>query len=710
MEPIRLKIKDFYSIAKGEIDFTKFLSSLILGEYEDNVLKSNGCGKSSVQEAIAWVLFNETRQSKVDDIIRWTANEAVVEFEFGFDGKIYKVVRRRSRVSKEVAVSLFIKEADKWINDSSSTTTETNKKICELLNIDATIFLNSVYFRQHDISLFANSSPSDRKEIIKSIMKLGKWDEYQKQAKNELKTTKDELGHQLRIVNENNNLDILKTNNERLFVETNNTLEKLVIQQKNVQEKLALLKATKKENDVITLSQSLETITVKVNVLKADGKKLQNRQMEIEEQLKIKTNKRAEHIKTITVIEKEINRIMAALKRFESENCAYQELEADILAKKIERGRISSDLDTLNNTSSMLGVGQCQFCLTEITEESLPHIHNDRAKKEKQLKNDLNTITNALDVITTEYNTRSFNKRSLDNLVLDKEKNSSKLFNENMQKSVLDDAIRLLENENNTIITSIRAIIDQIKSHKIEALAIEQKIEEQKNNDIDHKIKQTENNSNLIAQQINSGNMQLGSLLKEKEIIEQKIIILDKTTKTLIKLNKNKTSYEQLVRFFGKDGIQAIFIESIVDELEKYANETLSYICNEPSVIKLKTQKRTNEGWQETLEIDVIINGNSQTFESLSGGEKFRISLALRIGLSEVLVKRAGGEIKLLLLDEIDTPLDAFGLSQLMAETITGLEKRFKILMISHNNSMRDRFINVINVVKTSNGSFLTQN
>src|SRR6185295_8906783 len=106
MEPLRLYVKDFYAIADGEIDFTKFSSALILGYYENNPLMSNGAGKSSVFEAISWVIFNETRQTKVDDVIRWTANEALVEFEFVFGRSIYKISRRRSRIAKESSVSL----------------------------------------------------------------------------------------------------------------------------------------------------------------------------------------------------------------------------------------------------------------------------------------------------------------------------------------------------------------------------------------------------------------------------------------------------------------------------------------------------------------------------------------------------------------------------------------------------------------------------
>jgi len=709
MEPLRLVVKDFYAIANGDIDFTKFSSALVLGYYENNVLMSNGAGKSSIFEAISWVIFNETRQKKLDDIIRWTANETIVDFEFAFDRNIYKISRRRSRIAKESSVSFYTKEGDKWRNDSGSTNSETDKKILALLKIDATIFLNSVYFKQHDISLFANSTPSDRKEIIKSIMKLERWDEYQKQAKNKSKVAKDDIEKQLRILQDNAKLGITTIVNEKSLADIKEVINELSDHHRCIQEKLHSLFELKKERDLNSLIKSQSEIIKRVSELKQGGKRLQNRQIELNDLLEVSGGKHAHLSQHIANLENNIKQVDDSIKELKKENFAYGELEDSIFIKRVEKSKLEGTLDGLKGTASKVGIGQCEVCFTTINKNNLHHIHNSRKQKKEVTEKELDVLTRKLNKIETEYRRRKKNKERLDILIAEQETYRNALAKLQAQKKINDDELFSFENENSIVSTSIRSIIDQIKAFKIEIEALDQKIAEQKISNIDDEIADVESQSKKLICEINEKNIELGILLKEQEFLAQRNSLVNTATEMLTKLGKEKAASDQLVRFFGKEGIQAVFIESIVDELEQYANKTLSYICNEPTVIKLKTQKKTGDSWQETLEIDVIMNGYPQTFESLGGGEMFRISLALRIGLSEVLVKKAGGEIKLLLLDEVDSPLDAYGLNNLFENIIKGLEKRFKIIVISHNDKLKDRFSDIITVNKTNGGSLISQ-
>lgn len=709
MEPLRLYIKDFYAIADGELDFTKFSSALVLGYYENNQLMSNGAGKSSIFEAICWAIFNETRQTKVDDVIRWNANETIVEFEFGFGRNIHKITRRRSRVAKESSVSFFTKEGDKWINDSGSTNSETNKKILALLKIDSKVFLNSVYFKQHDISLFANSTPSDRKEIIKSIMKLERWDEYQKQSKNKLKVVRDDIEKQIRILQENANVNIFHIANEKAIEQVKSDIEALKEQGKNAQLKLHSLIELRKERDINNLTKLRDDVANKIAELKVNGKLLQSRQASINSVLDENIIKINNILQKIADTENIINILYQSIQELSEQNTAYEELEEDIFAKKLEKGQLQQTLNSLSETASKVGVGQCNVCFTTITKASLPHIHESRKQTQHDAEHSLTEINKKIQKIEAEYRRRKDTKDKLEYTVAELDGYKHNLEKLQAQKQIADEDNVAYENENAVILTSLRTTIEQVKAHKIDIEALESKIAEQRISNVDDEIASMEQSAREINNGLTSRNIELGTLLREAEIISQKGDAVNAAQAAMAKLGKEKTACEQLSRFFGKEGIQAVFIESIVDELEQYANETLSYICNEPTVIRLKTQKKTGDSWQETLEIDVIMNGFQQTFESLGGGEMFRISLALRIGLSEVLVKKAGGEIKLLLLDEVDSPLDAHGLNNLFDSIIKGLEKRFKILVISHNDKLKDRFSDLVIVNKTNNGSFISQ-
>jgi DNA repair exonuclease SbcCD ATPase subunit len=708
MEPIRLKVKNFYIIADGEIDFTKFSSAVILGKYFDNPNKSNGAGKSTINESICWALFNETRQAKVDDVIRWSANEASVEFEFKFGHNVYRIVRRRSRIAKESAVSLYVKENDKWINDSASTNSETNKKILLLLKIDAKIFLNSVYFKENDISLFATSSPSDRKEIIKSIMKLEIWDEYQKQAKNKLKIIKDGLEIQQRVIAENVNLNLENIKNKKALEEITTTLDDLVKKQYSIQNKLHSLIELKKERNIVYLQGQLDKVNNELEELKNNGRKTQNKQREIDNL----TLQNASEIEKIDIVirqnEEILNDINNKIASLQQQNNNYGELEDTILQKKAIKNKLDLEISGFDN-KIILDDDKCKECFTELTADKMPHIELMRKIKKEQTEQELKQINVELYNIEEEYKARRARYDNFNAYISRKELIQIELLRNNTKKENLLSISSSLENDRSLNEVALTSIVNNFKSLKIDKEGIENKISDSKTYNIDDEIFEMSAKNRMLMDEIGVKNIELGSLQKEKEFLANRVAMLEASLIKLEKYNKEKIIYEQLIKYFGKDGIQAIFIESIVDELEQYANEMLSYICNEPTIIKLKTQKKTGESWQETLDIDVIMNGFSQTFESLSSGEKFRVSLALRIGLSEVLVKRAGGEIKLLLLDEIDSPLDAYGLNKMMTTVIQGLEKRFKILVISHNESIKERFSHIINISKTANGSYISQ-
>jgi exonuclease SbcC len=165
--------------------------------------------------------------------------------------------------------------------------------------------------------------------------------------------------------------------------------------------------------------------------------------------------------------------------------------------------------------------------------------------------------------------------------------------------------------------------------------------------------------------------------------------------------------FEKLAKFLGKGGIQTILLDAIIEDLEITSNNILNSICNEPSVIVLETQREGTDGSSvvETLDLKVRKDGHLQNFKSLSGGEKFRISLALRIALSDISSRYGGTSLEFLLLDEVNSPLDRFGVETLFVNVIKSLEEKYKILVITHDESLKEKFDNVINITKINGES-----
>jgi DNA repair exonuclease SbcCD ATPase subunit len=58
-------------------------------------------------------------------------------------------------------------------------------------------------------------------------------------------------------------------------------------------------------------------------------------------------------------------------------------------------------------------------------------------------------------------------------------------------------------------------------------------------------------------------------------------------------------------------------------------------------------------------------------------------------------------------LDEINSPLDKSGVETLFVNIIKQLESKYKILVITHDDSLKERFENVLDVSKINGDSVI---
>ncbi|MFH1639366.1 MAG: SMC family ATPase [Chloroflexota bacterium] len=168
--------------------------------------------------------------------------------------------------------------------------------------------------------------------------------------------------------------------------------------------------------------------------------------------------------------------------------------------------------------------------------------------------------------------------------------------------------------------------------------------------------------------------------------------------------------YRELAQAFGKKGVQTMFIESAIPEIEIEANRLLSRMTDNRMHLKIETQKpsRSRKGdVLETLDINISDELGVRNYEMYSGGESFRINFAIRIALSRLLARRAGAPLPTLVIDEGFGTQDATGIERIK-EAISSIQDDFdKILVITHIEELRDAFPNRINVTKGVNGSVL---
>ena len=174
MIPISLTLQGFLSYKEPvTIDFSRVEVACISG--------ANGSGKSSLFDAITWVLFGRARRSD-DALINDAAESCRVEFEFDYENNRYRVQREKPR-GKGTLLELQIRsENGNWKTLTEAGVRMTEDKIREVLRLDYDTFINASFFLQGKADMFTQQAPARRKEILSTILGLEIWEAYKEEA------------------------------------------------------------------------------------------------------------------------------------------------------------------------------------------------------------------------------------------------------------------------------------------------------------------------------------------------------------------------------------------------------------------------------------------------------------------------------------------------------------------------------------------------
>ncbi len=190
MIPVLLSMEGFLSYQEPvEIDFTGFDLACISGE--------NGAGKSSILDAITWVLFGRARKHD-ESVINLNSKQAIVSLIFNYEGNQYRIIRTNPRGDTK-QVELYLREdpvkneEPEWQSLTERTIRETDQKISEILRLDYESFINASFLLQGEADQFTQQNPSVRKRILSKILGLEVWEDYRKRTFQKRKKSESEI-------------------------------------------------------------------------------------------------------------------------------------------------------------------------------------------------------------------------------------------------------------------------------------------------------------------------------------------------------------------------------------------------------------------------------------------------------------------------------------------------------------------------------------
>lgn len=223
-------------------------------------------------------------------------------------------------------------------------------------------------------------------------------------------------------------------------------------------------------------------------------------------------------------------------------------------------------------------------------------------------------------------------------------------------------------------------------------------------------IANIDNRISDIDIQITGFQQKIGSLSQKLDEIKKLKSEIASLSKDAGVLSADISEYELLKAAFSQDGIPHQIIRSLVPKLTEISSSILGQMTGGKMGIEFQTEKvmKSNSN-KEVVTLDIFIEEYGKSvlpYLSKSGGEKVKASLSVILALAEIKSSTAGIQLGMLFIDEPPF-LDSDGI-QAYCDALETIQSRYpdlKIMAITHDPTMKARFPQSLDVVKTDEGS-----
>lgn len=627
-----IELGDFLAHSETKLEFEKGVT-IFVGE--------NGAGKSSIIDGITFSLFGQHTRKSNKGLIKRGSNQGYSKIEFSINGKQYETVRKIdskgglvatfSEITKEGRVEIAAGERKQFGESMTEQVEKTIGMDFEKLKIASIV-------QQGELNSIINAKPKEFKELLNAIIGIDKLDVASESMKKVTKEFREKIKTDLGY--DDTHIEILERDLERSHLEIKEAepeKNQLELKQKQIHEELK------------KLQKELEIETPKVDKIK----QLELRKDELlryvketmkEIQQKISENERKirdcegcfEEIKLKVDFESKIQKVEEAV---EDTLKKIQEMTSQIASLK-EKQILASKLQLKDN--------KCPVC-DSIVEKLNPFFQEEHIKEEIiKLQENIKLKEKERDMYTQkkkEFLEKVQKTRDAEATLRAHSINTKEELMEIQKETQIQKA--KLPMMNNNDLKEISQIDDHSKVifENILKLEVDTKgFSEKEFLNLKNTISEKQTNLSQMDQQIGGILEKIDKAKRQMETIEKVILELRIVKKYVSKLDKVQTN------IFSRDGSVATSLRSwALNSISVKASEYLSFLNTKIQRIALSEKAR-----------DVSIACYSKTevleLESLSGGEKVSVALALRLGMASLL---GSSNLNLMILDEPTTHLDA---------------------------------------------------
>ncbi len=678
----------------------------IVVEFPDGVIGViglNGAGKSTIFEAISWVLYGPVAaRTSADQIKREgaeTSEPCRVELEFVFEDDQYRIVREMTGKNLAASATATING-----NIAASGAETVSKFVQKKLGMDFKSFFTSIFAKQKELNALSTMNASERRPLILKMLGIDALDEvtkeirYDKRHKSSLieklnlnlvdKTGKDKIekyNAETGELNEKQKVMVLSIKQVKEKIQTFKkelgTLEKKYKNSKNEYEKINLRKEQLGEQK--TLFENKGELQEQIKELQS---KIERRQASLVDQQK--------ELKDFGDIAKEIKNVEERMDKTD------KEIEEIIKIKEQKKTLITSlnksirEIDSKRKNIEKMGPdASCPTC-----DRVLGDQHDRLLKKFDEEKNDKNK---EIEIFSKD-------------ILIEQEK-YEKTFREKQALEKKRDYLQKQQRKKERIDTTIRNASIELEREKKE---IEDK-EKQKTkigkvefdlreygavkNQVKGLYSKYQSMLDLLGEkkdQLGSVKLELEKKEGEKKLIASKIKTLHEKMDELKEFKNRITDEKRKVQN----------LKMLSDVMSSFRSHLISRIRPALSLYASDFFSRLTDGKYQEIELDENYNlmvydgGKPYEIERFSGGEEDLANLCLRLAISEVITERAGGLFNFIILDEIFGSQDMIRRQNIM-KALNSLSSKFKqIFLITHIEDIKNYMENIIRVSENESG------
>ena len=627
-----IELGDFLAHSETKLEFEKGVT-IFVGE--------NGAGKSSIIDGITFSLFGQHTRKSNKGLIKRGSNQGYSKIEFSINGKQYETVRKIdskgglvatfSEITKEGRVEIAAGERKQFGESMTEQVEKTIGMDFEKLKIASIV-------QQGELNSIINAKPKEFKELLNAIIGIDKLDVASESMKKVTKEFREKIKTDLGY--DDTHIDILERDFEKYqqdIKESEPEKNQLESKQQQIQDELKKLK------------KELETETPKIdkiNQLELRKDELSRYAKDTMKGIQEKISENERKIRDcegcFDVIEQKIDfetKIQKVEEALEDSSNKIQEMLSQIASLK-EKQILASKLQLKDNKcpvcDSTVEKLNPFFQVEHVKEETIKLHENIKLKeKEREMYNQKKK-----EFVEKVQKTRDAEATLKAHSINTKEE----LIRIQKETQIQKKKVPLINNNDLKQISQIdehtKLIFENILKLELETKGFNEKEFVNLKNTIEEK----QRSLSQIHQQIGGILEKIDKAEKQIDKIQNSILELKKVKKYISKLDKVQTN------IFSRDGAVATSLRSwALNSISVKASEYLSFLNTKIQRIALSEKAR-----------DVSIACYSKTevleLESLSGGEKVSVALALRLGMASLL---GSSNLNLMILDEPTTHLDA---------------------------------------------------